>query len=90
MPAQIVKVSPGKIDPECMEVTLRMLPSKFEQLLGKQEAIEIYKGQGNDWYRYPCYTPAPAKLAKFLKSIYRGWEFRHIQYQFKLNARRAC
>lgn len=89
MPAQIVKVAPARLDEDCMEVTLRLLPSKLEQWLGKKEKTEVYKGQGNDWYRFPCYTPAAPKMAKFLKSIYRGWEFRHIQYQFKQTVKKA-
>lgn len=89
MPTQIVKVEPAKLDPDCMQVTLRVLPSRLQKLLGHSEQLVVYKGQGSHWYRYPCFTPAPSKLAKFLKSIYRGWEFRHIQYQFKQVGRKA-
>lgn len=89
MPAQIVKVQPGKLDQDCMEVTLRLLPNRFEQWLGHKEKVVTFKGQGSDWYRYPCYTPVTGKLAKLLKSINRGWEFRHLQYNYKQQINKA-
>tara|TARA_B100002049_G_C16016514_1_gene348250 strand:- start:125 stop:397 length:273 start_codon:yes stop_codon:yes gene_type:complete len=89
MPAHIVKVVPARLDKDCMEITLRLLPGKIGQWIGRKEKTITFKGQGNDWYRYPCYTPASGKMAKFLKSIYRGWEYRHIQYRFKQSVRKA-
>ncbi len=89
MSARIINISPSKFDEDCMVITLRLMPGALEKWMGKKEQLVTYKGQGNDWYRYPCYTPASGKVAKLLKSINRGWEYRHLQYQYKQKIKKA-
>jgi hypothetical protein len=72
-----------------MEVTLKLLPGRLERVFGKPESIVTYKGQGNDWYSIPTFAPASTKVARILKSIYHGWEYRHIQYQVKQQISKA-
>lgn len=89
MIAQIVNVEPSKLDDDCMIVTLRHVPTTMEKWLGKEESLITYKGHGSHWYQVPCFSPAHSKVQKLLKSIYRGWEFRHIQFQYRRQLRKA-
>ncbi len=83
MSAKIIKVVPNRLDQDCMEITLQLEPSLLESFLGKKAKRVTFKGKDNDWFKTPCFSRAPTKIAKLLRAINNGWEFRHLQYQYQ-------
>ncbi len=79
MSEQIINVKRCHLDEECLEITLRRMPSFLGKLIGQKPKIVTYRGSGDHWYRCPDYNTAPASIAKLLKAICHAPEFRHIQ-----------
>lgn len=81
MSEQIVKVEADPLDQDCIQITLRHLPSRLKFWQAKEPQIVIYKGHGNHWYRLPSFRPAPSRLVPLLKAISYGPQFKHLRYK---------
>lgn len=80
MRAEIVKVSVDRLDPECLVVTLRHVPSGLARwLLGARERVVTYKGRDQAWYVPPSFRPADAETSEFLSAIATHREFAHLR-----------
>jgi len=76
---QIVKIESDPKDQDCLQITLRQLPSKMQFWRKKEIKLVTYKGYGRNWYCLPSFKPAPNKLVPLLKEISRGPQFKHLR-----------
>ncbi|TDQ50332.1 hypothetical protein [Permianibacter aggregans] len=81
MRLEIMKVSPDRLDPECLLVTLRHSPGWWARLFGAREIVVTYKGHTESWYVPPSFRPAPTDIVKFLNRIADSHEFAHLRPQ---------
>lgn len=79
MNQQIVKIESDPKDQDCLQITLRQLPSSIQFWKKQESQLMTYKGYGRHWYCLPSFKPAPNKLIPLLKEISRGQQFRHLR-----------
>ena len=83
MKLEILKVTPDRLDPECLLITLRHVPGKVARLFGAREMVVTYKGHESSWYVPPSFRAAEADTMKFLNRIATEREFAHLRPQRK-------
>jgi hypothetical protein len=81
MSEQILKIETDPRDMDCLQITLRHLPSRFSFFKSRQPSVAVYKGHGSSWYHLPSFKPAPSRLIPLLKAISYGPQFKHLRYK---------
>ena len=81
MSEQILKIEADPIDADCLQITLRHMPNRFNFWKPQQAKIAVYKGHGAHWYRLPSFKPAPSRLVPLLKAISYGPQFKHLRFK---------